>query len=224
MKKTQLNFEDFLVGFLMFFGLASTVFLFINNGGGSDIDFFNMSVYQEDKFELDFVYLTIYDDDIIDTSKYSFDPINLELNFSLRRTTLPSGDYLVQYSNMPVKVIISWYNYTGTYQCFSCQNCPNNQVCTTTITNVSVKDEKIIPYTFKFNNETVESNILRGDEVKYTYVFNNTYKTFKNANCGPTNITLRIEIVSDYFEESSLANNEYNITVPFCFYESIDLT
>jgi hypothetical protein len=100
--KSQLAFEDFIIGFLMFFALASTVFLFINNGGGIGIDFFNTSIYQEDKFQLDFVYLTIYENEQVNPSKYSFNDDTLNLKFSFRRTNLPAGDYLAKYSNMPV--------------------------------------------------------------------------------------------------------------------------
>ncbi|MFA5333747.1 MAG: hypothetical protein WC376_04600 [Candidatus Nanoarchaeia archaeon] len=204
MRKTQIAFEDFIVGFLMFFGLASTVFLFINSGGGSDIDFFNTSIYQEEKFELDFVYLTIYEDNQVDTSKYSFDPNTLTLNFSLRRTNLPSGDYLVQYSNMPVKVIVSWKNCTIIDGCWI------------------EKDERIIPYTFRVNNNLTEGNILKGDEVNYSYSFNDSFKNIKYTGCS-SNITFRLEIVSEYFNETALANNEYTMLVPFCFYEPVDL-
>jgi hypothetical protein len=202
--KAQMMFEDFIIGFLMFFGLSSTVFLFINSNAGSGIDFFNTSIYQEDKFELDFVYLTIYENNMIDSSKFSFNPDELELNFSLKRTNLPSGDYPIQYSNMPVKVIIQWNNFTSSE-------------------GLKIEsNEKTIPYTFKTQEQTSQGIILKGDEVNYSYKFNESFKNIKREGCS-SNITFRVEIISDYFSETALSNNEYSISAPFCFYEPIDL-
>jgi hypothetical protein len=202
--KAQMMFEDFIIGFLMFFGLASTVFLFINSNAGSGIDFFNTSIYQEDKFELDFVYLTIYEDNMINPSKFSLNQEELELNFSLKRTNLPSGDYPIQYSNMPVKVIIQWNNFTSGE-------------------GLKIEsNEKIISYTYKVQEQTSQGIILKGDEVNYSYKFNESFKNIKRENCS-SNITFKVEIISEYFSETALSNNEYSVLVPFCFYEPVDL-
>lgn len=203
--KAQVEFEDFIVGFLMFFALASTVFLFINSGAGSGIDFFNTTLYQEEKFQLDFVYLTIYESEQIDATKYAFKPETMELNFSLRRTHLPTGDYMVQYSNMPVKAIIKWQNFTKS------QGFTNGT------------DERIIPYTFRSASGTdEEGQILRGDIVNFSYTFNDSFNDLKIQDCE-SNIEFDLEIISEYFEETALANNKYSFPVDFCFYNPVDL-
>jgi hypothetical protein len=208
--KAQLAFEDFIIGFLMFFALASTVFLFINNGGGIGIDFFNTTIYQEDRFQLDFVYLTIYENDQVDTSKYSFNDDTLNLEFSFRRTNLPAGDYLAKYSNMPVNITISWQNFTAeeglnamnyTYTYLYTYRVPTGQ------------------------DETTE-NALRGEEYTISKALtdvNEGFISLKRTGCK-SNLTFRVDIVSEYFSETALNNNEYIIPLDYCFYDPIDLS
>ncbi len=208
--KAQLAFEDFIIGFLMFFALASTVFLFINNGGGIGIDFFNTTIYQEDKFQLDFVYLTIYENEQADTSKYDWDENSLSLNFSFRRTNLPAGDYLAKYSNMPVNITISWQNFTAE-EGLNAMNYTYTYLYT---------------YRVSENDYSQSENALRGEEYNVSKTLtdiNAGFISLKRAGCK-SNITFRVDIVSEYFSETALKNNEYIIPLDFCFYEPIDLS
>ena len=86
--KSQIAFEDFMVGFMMFFILSSTVFLFINSNAGTDIDFFNTSIYQEDMIALDYMYLGVYEEEsaALNPSGMVFDQSKMNLLINISRT------------------------------------------------------------------------------------------------------------------------------------------
>ena len=103
----------------MFFMLATTIFLFVNSGAGSGIDFFNTSLYSEDRLSLDYVYLSPYsaDSSKANPSNVKFDQTKMILNFSIGRTGLPSGEYDERLIDFPIRYEISWLNCSQT-ECF----------------------------------------------------------------------------------------------------------
>lgn len=196
MKKTQLAFEDFIIGFLMFFMLASVIFLFINSGAGSDIDFFNTSIYQDSKISLDYLYLNVYEEGstVVNPSKVKFNQADMVINFSFSRTGLPSGEFDDRLIDFPVNVKVSWLNCSvndGAY------TCPENSY-----------EEKI-------------TQLLKYDFYDFSYVFNESMT--KYTDCS-SNITLSVEFLSDVFTEGFIQNNKYDVPVNFCFFKPLDVT
>ncbi|MDD2678578.1 MAG: hypothetical protein PHG04_03490 [Candidatus Nanoarchaeia archaeon] len=199
--KAQMVGEDFLIGFLFFFLLATTILLFINSGGGSGIDFFNTSIYQEDRFEMDYVYLKDYNSDtgafnpIIEISKNFenaasvLESKEINVSFAFRRTGLPAGDYDQGIISMPVKYSIYWTNFTLNEGIFN-----------------SSKEWTINSY--KYDETTIDETML-GSATIY-------------PDCESF-IGVKVELMSDLFIETKLDNNEHFVPVDFCLFKKTDL-
>ncbi|MDD4353360.1 MAG: LamG domain-containing protein [Candidatus Nanoarchaeia archaeon] len=195
MKKTQLAFEDFIIGFLMFFMLASVIFLFINSGAGSGIDFFNTSIYQDSNVSLDYLYLNAYTEGStsVTPSKIKFNPETMQLNFSFSRTGLPSGEFDDKLIDFPINVKISWLNCSMFYDSYLCSN---------------------------YYNETIIDELIKYDTYFFNYTFNPLMRKYLNCN---SNIIIEVEFLSSFFKEGYLENNKYVVPVDFCFFDPLDV-
>lgn len=183
MRKTQLGFENFLVGFLFVFFLASSVFLFIGQDvAGVNIDFFNRTIFSTQQSGLDMVYLSLFENgDVneIDEEKYNIDETQVE--FSVTRTSLPPTSNNVSHPGLEMNMFVVWEKCTAT-------SCTHH-----TITDEGIRAEALHTYTFAQN---INEDIYSG--------------------CS-SDILIGTEIIDSDFTETIIDNNNYTITLPYCF-------
>jgi len=155
--KSQIVFEDFIVGFLMTFMLVSTVFLFINSNAGTDIDFFNTSIYQEDQIALDFLYLGMYESESAEPTpaNFIFNPATKYLAVNVSRTGMPSGEYDDRLMDFPVKMSVIWLNCT-------------------------------IDECFDQSDDFLIKNIIKYDTVFFNYTFNSSMTAYSDCSSNIT--------------------------------------
>lgn len=194
MKKAQMVFENFLIGFLFLFILASGVFLFIGGGAGLDIDFFNQTIFSEPSAGLDFVYVTTYNDGVMDdlnTSAVTIDEETNTVSFSVKRTALPPK------TEMPVQLrfYVGW-EYCDERGCYY-------------KTNQDLQSESF--YTVNY-----APTLSKHD---YTYIIPDT----KYYDCE-SQVIVGAESDDDLFNETVLENNLYPIPIPYCYYPPTDLS
>ncbi|MBN1923304.1 MAG: hypothetical protein JW791_00915 [Nanoarchaeota archaeon] len=199
--KAQVGFENFLIGFLFVFILASSVFLFIGGSvEGAGIDLFNRTIFSEPVSGLDYLYLDTYtngDVNNFNNTAYTFteatddsgNVVELNLSFTVTRTFLPPSSEPF----FPIIFYVKWFNCPTIYV-DDCREVTNNL------------EQSIV-----FNSLKLQS-----------YYFNYTLPGVLYTDCT-TDITIGAIIESsDLFNETVLDNNFYTFTIPYCFYEPTD--
>ncbi len=192
--KAQMLFENFIVGFLFLFILASSIFLFI--GEGIDIDLFNRTIFSEPVTGLDYLYMSAYvggDVNNIDLNQFEFiETPELTITFNVTRTFMPPS------SSSPVEVVfyVIW-PYCPTVYVDDCEVRSNEPGSVDRILN----SRKLQTYTYTF--------ILPSDEV-YT-------------DCS-TDLIIGAVIESSVLNETIFDNNFYTLNIPYCFFPPTDVS